>query len=201
MQSHHHRPRRARLGQGAHGTGETPAGKAEPASAGAVLRRPQPRLGRLPLRSRSRIAQPRRSPDQQRWHRTPQSYRRRLALPHLDGSDRHQPQRPVPGNAGGASRHEARKHDREQSLDRRRTRLRGVGSLQCVEAWRPKGIRVIALMPGATDNAIWDTLWPKAPRRKMMSAETVARTVVDALRLPENTTVEKIVVMPSIGTL
>jgi len=24
-------------------------------------------------------------------------------------------------------------------------------------------------MPGATDTAIWDTLWPKAPRRKMMS--------------------------------
>src|SRR6266404_3678675 len=69
------------------------------------------------------------------------------------------------------------------------------------EELRPKGIRVIALMPGATDTAIWDTLWPKAPRRKMMSAETVARTVVDALRLPESTTVEKIVVMPSIGTL
>jgi NAD(P)-dependent dehydrogenase (short-subunit alcohol dehydrogenase family) len=69
------------------------------------------------------------------------------------------------------------------------------------EELRPKGIRVISLMPGATDTAIWDTLWPKAPRRKMMSAETVARTVVDALRLPENTTAEKIVVMPSIGTL
>ncbi len=69
------------------------------------------------------------------------------------------------------------------------------------EELRPKGIRVIALMPGATDTAIWNTLWPKAPRRKMMSAETVARTVVDALRLPESTTVEKIVVMPSNGTL
>jgi len=66
---------------------------------------------------------------------------------------------------------------------------------------RPKGIRVIALMPGATDTAIWDTLWPKAPRRKMMSAETVARAVVDALLLPENTTVEKIVVIPSSGAL
>jgi NAD(P)-dependent dehydrogenase (short-subunit alcohol dehydrogenase family) len=69
------------------------------------------------------------------------------------------------------------------------------------EELRPKGIRVIALMPGATDTAIWDTLWPKAPRRKMMSAETVARTVVDALRLPEDTTIEKIVVMPSSGAL
>ena len=69
------------------------------------------------------------------------------------------------------------------------------------EELRPKGIRVIALMPGATDTEIWRTLWPKAPRRKMMSAETVARTVVDAVRLPESTTVEKIVVMPSSGTL
>jgi len=69
------------------------------------------------------------------------------------------------------------------------------------EELRPKGIRVIALMPGATDTAIWDTLWPKAPRRKMMSAETVARTVVGALLLPENTTLEEIVVMPASGTL
>ncbi len=69
------------------------------------------------------------------------------------------------------------------------------------EELRPKGIRVIALMPGATDTAIWNTLWPKAPRRKMMSAETVARMVVNALLLPENTTAEKIVVMPSSGAL
>ncbi len=69
------------------------------------------------------------------------------------------------------------------------------------EELRPKGIRVVALMPGATDTAIWDAMWPKAPRHKMMSAETVARTVVDALLLPENTTVEKIVVMPSTGVL
>jgi NAD(P)-dependent dehydrogenase (short-subunit alcohol dehydrogenase family) len=69
------------------------------------------------------------------------------------------------------------------------------------EELRPKGIRVIALLPGATDTAIWDAMWPKAPRRKMMSAETVARAVVDALLLPENTTAEKIVVMPSTGVL
>ena len=69
------------------------------------------------------------------------------------------------------------------------------------EELRPKGIRVIALMPGATDTAIWHALWPTAPRRKMMSAETVAQTVVDALLLPESTTIEKIVVMPASGTL
>jgi NAD(P)-dependent dehydrogenase (short-subunit alcohol dehydrogenase family) len=69
------------------------------------------------------------------------------------------------------------------------------------EELRPKGIRVIALMPGATDTTLWNTLWPQAPRRKMMSAETVARAVVSALLLPENTTVEKVVVMPSTGAL
>jgi NAD(P)-dependent dehydrogenase (short-subunit alcohol dehydrogenase family) len=69
------------------------------------------------------------------------------------------------------------------------------------EELRPEGIRVIALMPGATDTALWNTLWPKAPRRKMISAETVARAVVSALLLPENTTVEKVVVMPSTGAL
>ena len=69
------------------------------------------------------------------------------------------------------------------------------------EELRPKGIRVIALLPGATDTAIWETLWPKAPRRKMMSAETVAGVVVNALLLPENSSVEKIVIMPAVGAL
>ena len=69
------------------------------------------------------------------------------------------------------------------------------------EELRPRGIRVIALLPGATDTAIWNTLWPKAPRRKMMSAETVATAVVNALKLPENSAVEKIVLMPAGGVL
>jgi NADP-dependent 3-hydroxy acid dehydrogenase YdfG len=60
---------------------------------------------------------------------------------------------------------------------------------------------VIALLPGATDTEIWQTLWPKAPRRKMMTAESVAQIVIDALRLPANTTVEKIIIRPSLGTL
>ena len=69
------------------------------------------------------------------------------------------------------------------------------------EELRPKGIRVLALMPGATDTAIWETMWPKAPRRKMMSAETVASAVVTALLLPENTSVDKIAIMPAGGAL
>ncbi len=69
------------------------------------------------------------------------------------------------------------------------------------EELRTKGIRVIALLPGATDTAIWNTLWPDVPRKKMMSAETVAAAVVSALKLHENSTVEEIVLLPSAGVL
>ncbi len=69
------------------------------------------------------------------------------------------------------------------------------------EELRTKGIRVIALLPGATDTAIWNTFWPDAPRKKMMSAETVARAVVDALALPANSTLEELTLMPSAGAL
>ncbi|HTR22752.1 MAG TPA: SDR family NAD(P)-dependent oxidoreductase [Terriglobales bacterium] len=69
------------------------------------------------------------------------------------------------------------------------------------EELRPEGIRVIALVPGATDTRLWDTLWPKAPRRKMMSAATVAQALVNALTLPPDSVVEKLVIRPPGGTL
>lgn len=69
------------------------------------------------------------------------------------------------------------------------------------EELRPKGIRVIALIPGATDTEIWNTLWPDAPRKKMMSPETVATALVSALSLPENSTVEELKLQPTTGTL
>ena len=50
------------------------------------------------------------------------------------------------------------------------------------EELRPRGIRVIGLVAGATDTEIWNTLWPQAPRRKMMSPETVAEAVLAAVR-------------------
>jgi NAD(P)-dependent dehydrogenase (short-subunit alcohol dehydrogenase family) len=69
------------------------------------------------------------------------------------------------------------------------------------EELRPRGIRVIALLPGATDTAIWTTLWPEAPRRKMMSPETVAEAVLQAILLPANSTVESLEILPTGGTL
>jgi NAD(P)-dependent dehydrogenase (short-subunit alcohol dehydrogenase family) len=69
------------------------------------------------------------------------------------------------------------------------------------EELRGKGIRVIALLPGATDTDIWNTLWPEAPRKKMMSPETVATSLVNALLLPANSTLEELTIMPTAGTL
>ena len=69
------------------------------------------------------------------------------------------------------------------------------------EELRPQGIRVIALLPGATDTAIWDAFWPGAPRERMMPAESVAKTVVDVLLLPADSTVEELVIAPTAGAL
>jgi len=69
------------------------------------------------------------------------------------------------------------------------------------EELRGQGIRVIALLPGATDTAIWKTLWPEAPRKKMMSPKTVAEALVNALLVPEESTVEELTIVPSGGTL
>ena len=69
------------------------------------------------------------------------------------------------------------------------------------EELRGKGIRVIGLYPGATDTAIWEQFWPEAPRRRMMSAETIARAVLFALSLPPEATVEELVIAPTGGAL
>jgi NAD(P)-dependent dehydrogenase (short-subunit alcohol dehydrogenase family) len=69
------------------------------------------------------------------------------------------------------------------------------------EELRARGIRVIGVQPGATDTEIWKTLGPQAPRRKMMSPESVAQAILAAIMLPPNATVENIEILPSVGTL
>jgi NAD(P)-dependent dehydrogenase (short-subunit alcohol dehydrogenase family) len=69
------------------------------------------------------------------------------------------------------------------------------------EELRPRGIRVIALLPGATNTEIWNDFWPDAPREKMIDPETVALAVVNALCVPADATVEELVVLPPSGTL
>ena len=69
------------------------------------------------------------------------------------------------------------------------------------EELREKEIRVLALIPGAVDTDIWNTLWAEAPRHKMMSAETVAKALLNALLLPENSAIDELTIMPSVGAL
>lgn len=69
------------------------------------------------------------------------------------------------------------------------------------EDLRGKGIRVVALLPGATKTDIWDQFWPEAPREKMMPPKDVAQAVLNALLMPAGTSVDEIHIMPAGGVL
>ena len=78
----------------------------------------------------------------------------------------------------------------------------GLGLTGCLrEELRPRGIRVIALLPGPTDTEIWKQFWPGAPRRRMMSAKTVADVLLAAILAPPNAAVEEIQIAPTSGAL
>jgi NAD(P)-dependent dehydrogenase (short-subunit alcohol dehydrogenase family) len=69
------------------------------------------------------------------------------------------------------------------------------------EELRKQGIRVLALMPGATDTDIWQQFWPDAPRAKMINPETVAQAVLHAVSAPPEATIEEIHIGPTGGVL
>jgi NADP-dependent 3-hydroxy acid dehydrogenase YdfG len=69
------------------------------------------------------------------------------------------------------------------------------------EDLRKRGIRVLALLPGATSTEIWSQFWPDAPKEKMISAETVAQAVLHAVSAPANTAIEEIRIGPAAGVL
>ena len=74
----------------------------------------------------------------------------------------------------------------------------GMGFTQALrEDLRKRGIRVVALLPGATDSDIWQQFWPDAPREKMDSPETVAQAVLHAVSAPANVSLDEIRVMPA----
>jgi 3-oxoacyl-[acyl-carrier protein] reductase len=68
------------------------------------------------------------------------------------------------------------------------------------EELRPRGIRVLALVPGATATDIWDQFMPEANRATMLLPESVAAMVVQAIALPDDTVVEEIRMLPISGT-
>jgi NAD(P)-dependent dehydrogenase (short-subunit alcohol dehydrogenase family) len=69
------------------------------------------------------------------------------------------------------------------------------------EDLRDRGIRVLALVAGATDTEIWNQFWPDAPRQKMMQPKDVADAVLNALLVPAGTSVDEIRIMPASGVL
>ena len=69
------------------------------------------------------------------------------------------------------------------------------------EDLRKRGIRVLALLPGATDTEIWGQFWADAPKEKMISAETVAEAVLHAVSAPANTSIDEIRIGPAAGVL
>jgi len=69
------------------------------------------------------------------------------------------------------------------------------------EELRKRGIRVLALIVGATATEIWDQFWPEAPKEKMVSPATVAEAVLHAVTLPDNATIEEIRLGPTAGAL
>ena len=69
------------------------------------------------------------------------------------------------------------------------------------EEVRGRGIRVVALIPGAVDTEIWQQFWPEAPRERMLSPEIVAQAVLHAIRVPAGTVVSELAIGPVAGTL
>ena len=69
------------------------------------------------------------------------------------------------------------------------------------EELRKRGIRVLALLPGAVDTEIWNQFWPDAPKEKMLSPQTVAEAVLHAVSAPAEATIEEIRIGPTSGIL
>jgi NAD(P)-dependent dehydrogenase (short-subunit alcohol dehydrogenase family) len=65
----------------------------------------------------------------------------------------------------------------------------------------PRGIRVTALMTGATATDMWDEIMPDAPREKMIDVESVAQAVLYAVLLPPNVNLSELCLDPAGGAL
>ena len=65
----------------------------------------------------------------------------------------------------------------------------------------PRGIRVMALMTGATATDMWDQIMPNAPRDRMIDVDSVAQGVLYAVLLPPNVNPSEICLDPAAGAL
>jgi NAD(P)-dependent dehydrogenase (short-subunit alcohol dehydrogenase family) len=69
------------------------------------------------------------------------------------------------------------------------------------EELRPKGIRVTAVLPGATNTRLIRAFGFPVDRAALVQPEDVAETVLGVLRMPTNASVDEIVITPSRGAL
>jgi NAD(P)-dependent dehydrogenase (short-subunit alcohol dehydrogenase family) len=74
-------------------------------------------------------------------------------------------------------------------------------TLSLREELMPRGIRVTALMPGATATDMWNQIMPNAPREKMMDPESTAQAVLYAVLLPPNANLTELLLTPAGGAL
>jgi len=62
---------------------------------------------------------------------------------------------------------------------------------------KDKGIRVTAILPGATHTASWEG--SGIPEERLMKAEDVAKSLLDIYNLSDRTVVEEIILRPQLG--
>ncbi len=65
----------------------------------------------------------------------------------------------------------------------------------------PRGIRVTALMPGATATDIWQQIMPNAPFDHMIKPENIAQAVLYAVLLPPEANLAELIVTPTQGAI
>ena len=67
------------------------------------------------------------------------------------------------------------------------------------EELKPKGIKVTAILPGAT----WSDSWAgfEAPEERLMQARDVAEVIVAALRMSVSAVMEEVTIRPQLGDL
>ena len=69
------------------------------------------------------------------------------------------------------------------------------------EEMKQRGIRVTALMPGATDTAIWQQISADAPRNRMIDEKTVAHMIVETVLLSPIANMSEMLFEPILGPL
>lgn len=67
------------------------------------------------------------------------------------------------------------------------------------EEVKDKGIRVTAILPGATYTASWDGT--DLPQERFMKAEDIAQSLLDIYNLSDRTVVEEIILRPQLGDI